>query len=137
MKKKARFKLDDIKSSKVALINKHILSENRVPEKKKAKYNSVKVEFEGEIFDSKKELRRYKELQLHLKAGAIKELKRQVPYELNEGGSHSLKYYADFVYIRVDTGEEIVEDAKGFKTREYIKKKRLMKKIHNITIYEV
>jgi hypothetical protein len=46
-------------------------------------------------------------------------------------------YVADFVYIDCTTGLEVVEDAKGFKTREYKKKKRLMLKIQKIKIKEV
>ena len=69
------------------------------------------------------------------KAGAISDLKTQVPFELNPGGTHSLKYIADFVYT--ENGKTIVCDAKGYKTREYKKKKRLMKQVHNIEIKEV
>lgn len=129
--------LEDIKRSKVAAINQHLFTDTKPAKAKRSKYNSTKAEFDGEVFDSKKELNRYKELLLLLKAGEIGHLERQVPFELNEGGSHSLKYYADFVYLITSTGEKIVEDAKGYRTREYLKKKRLMKKIHNITIKEV
>lgn len=129
--------LDDIKRSKVAGINQHLFTDKESKARKKSKYSNSKVEFNGEIFDSKKELNRYKELLLLEKVKEIVDLERQIPFELNEGGSHSLKYYADFVYRIPSTGEKIVEDAKGYRTREYLKKKRLMKKIHNITIHEV
>jgi hypothetical protein len=72
-----------------------------------------------------------------LKAGEIGLLKRQVEYELNPGGTHSLKYYSDFEYIITATGDHIVEDVKGFRTREYLKKRRLMKKVHGIDIIEL
>ena len=108
------------------------------PEKKtrRAKYNNEKVEWQGEVFDSKREYKRYRSLLLLVKAGAITLPQRQVAYELNEGGTHSLKYVADFVYIDTKTGQTIVEDCKGFRTREYKKKCRLMKKIYKITILE-
>ena len=71
-----------------------------------------------------------------LKAGEIAFLARQVEYELNTGGSHSLRYIADFQYTDVRTGKVIVEDTKGFKTRDYLRKKKLMKKVHGIEIKE-
>lgn len=127
--------LNDIKNSKVAHLNKHINLSNSKP-LKKHKYNAKKTEVEGIVFDSAKEAKRYKELQMLLKAGEIGLLELQVEYELNVGGTHSLKYVADFVYI-LKTGEKIVEDAKGFKTKEYLKKKKLMKKVLGIEIKEI
>lgn len=44
-------------------------------------------------------------------------------------------YYADFVYT--ENGQNVVEDAKGAKTKEYIIKRKLMLHIHNIRIREV
>ena len=129
--------LDDIKKSPVASINQHLFEDtakHRTP--KKHKYGAKRTEVNGIVFDSAKEAKRYKELLILLKAGEIGLLELQVPYELNEGGTHSLKYIADFVYMTKE-GVKIVEDAKGYRTKEYLKKKRLMKKIHNITIKEV
>jgi hypothetical protein len=106
-------------------------------EKKRSKYGSKETEVDGIKFDSQKEAHRYGQLKLMLKAGIIGLLELQVPFELNTGGTHSLKYIADFVYIISATGEKVVEDAKGHRTREYIKKRRLMKKVHGIEIQEV
>jgi len=129
----SNFQISDIQNSKVAHLNRHLFE---TKPGKKSKYSSTKTQVEGIVFDSKKEARRYKELLILLKAGEIGLLQRQVPYELNEGGSHSLKYIADFVYINTSTGKTIVEDCKGYKTKEYIKKRRLMKNIHGIVIKE-
>jgi hypothetical protein len=107
------------------------------PEQKKAKYGNQKTDVNGITLASKKEAKRYKELNLLLKAGKIGMLARQVEYELNVGGSHSLKYLADFVYIDRETGETIVEDVKGTRTPTYKKKRRLMKKLFNIEIKEL
>lgn len=128
------FSLNDIKNSKVAHLNTHLM--HQVCNKKKSKYRNTKTEVDGIVFDSKKEANRYKELKLLMKAGHIGLFERQKRYELNEGGTHSLAYIADFVYFDVATGKTIVEDTKGFKTKEYLKKKRLMKKIHGIIIFE-
>lgn len=105
--------------------------------KKKSKYGNEKHEVDGIEFDSKREAERYGELKLLLKAGEIGLLQLQEPFELNPGGTHSLKYIADFVYLITATGEKVVEDAKGHRTREYIKKRRLMRKVHGIEIKEV
>lgn len=105
-------------------------------EKKKSKYGNNKKEVDWILFDSEKEAKRFGELKLLAKAGAIGLLELQVPYELNQGGTHSLKYIADFRYIDARTGETVVEDTKGHLTREYLKKRRLMAKVHGIKIKE-
>src|SRR5687768_16168047 len=130
------FSIDDLKKSKVARINQHLLEE-KPKKKKKSKYGNNNKEVDGIRFDSEKEARRYGELKLLLKAGVIAFLKLQVPFELNEGGSHSLKYIADFTYTERDSGLQVVEDVKGMRSREYLKKRRLMLKVHGIKIKEV
>jgi dsDNA-specific endonuclease/ATPase MutS2 len=96
----------------------------------------------GEAFDSAKEARRYGELVLLERAGQISDLKRQVRFELiptqYENGKcveRAVHYVADFVYK--DNYKEIVEDAKGFRTKDYIIKRKLMLFIHGIRIKEV
>lgn len=136
--RKASIPLAQLKASKVAEINRQVIEEMEKPEKKKrAKYNNSKTVVDGIEFDSTKEANRYKELRLLLKAGEIGLFRMQVEYELNPGGTHSLKYVADFVYIITATGETVVEDVKGFRTREYKKKKRLMKKVYRTVIKEI
>lgn len=116
--------------------NSHNLPKN-IP--KRNKYGNKKTVVNGIEFDSSKEANRYKELLLLLKAGLIGLLELQQPFELNEGGTHSLKYYADFVYIDALTGQKVVEDVKsaGTITQVYKKKRRLMWQIHKIKIKEV
>src|SRR6218665_1558335 len=91
---------------------------------KKSKYGNKKVTIDGIVFDSQKEGFRYQHLKLLVEAKIITDLRLQVPYELNTGGSHSLKYIADFVYWM--DGVEVVEDVKGKRTEKYIKNRRLM-----------
>ncbi len=134
--KRATVSLDQLKLSACAKLNPHLFEKPRQKEKR-SKYGAKKTEVDGIVFDSKKEARRYSELKILLKAGLIGQLELQVPFELNKGGSHSLKYIADFVYIDTTTGEKVVEDVKGFRTREYKKKKRLMLIIYNIQIKEI
>ena len=107
-----------------------------------SKYHSRKITVGGETFDSKKEYNRWTELALLQRAGQISDLKRQVKFELipsqKIGGrtaERACAYIADFVYT--DNGKTVVEDTKGFKTKEYIIKRKLMLYIHGIRIREV
>lgn len=104
---------------------------------KRSKYGSKRVEVDGIKFDSKKEAGRYMQLRMMERSGLISGLKLQEPYELNPGGTHSLVYKADFVYTDMITGQQVVEDAKGYRTKEYRKKCRLMLEVHGIKIKEV
>jgi len=91
------------------------------------KYNNSKVIVDGIKFDSKKEAQRYSELKLLEKAKQIYDLKLQVPFELipKQKDERAVKYIADFVYY--ENGTKIVEDTKGFKTKDYIIKRKLFK----------
>ena len=121
----------------------------------RSKYHSKKVTIDGETFDSIKEYRRWCELKLLEKAGKIICLERQVKFVLvpaqyeqkfDEKKKQMVKgkcierecaYYADFVYLDAETGRRTVEDTKGFQTKEYIVKRKLMLYLHNIKIQEV
>ena len=107
-----------------------------------SKYRNKKVVVNGITFDSKKEARRYTELLLLERAGAIQELRRQVKFELIPSQRYDGKvverpcsYVADFVYR--ENGNLIVEDTKGLKTRDYIIKRKLMLYLCGIRIREV
>ncbi len=110
----------------------------------KSKYRSQKVLFDGILFDSKKELNRYKELRLLEDAGIIKNLKRQVRYTLIPGQKDKTgksierpcTYLADFVYEDCN-GSAVVEDTKGMRTPEYVIKRKLMLFVHGIRIVEI
>lgn len=106
------------------------------------KYGNKKVIVDGLKFDSRKEARRYSELKLLERAGQITDLKTQQKFELlpsqkinGKVAERPLNYIADFVYK--ENGKTVVEDTKGFKTKEYIIKRKLMLYIHNIRIKEV
>lgn len=108
------------------------------------KYNNRKIVTADGTFDSQKEYKRWKELQLLLRVGAIVELKRQVPYELIPSQRINGKvverpcvYKADFVYRDTETGEIVVEDTKGVRTTDYIIKRKLMLFTHDIRIKEI
>lgn len=120
------------------------------------KYQAIKCTYDGIQFDSRKEMRRYQELLLLQRAGAILNLRRQVKYILipaqyevyERYGKYGKKlkdgqrciekecaYVADFVYE--ENGKEVVEDTKGIKTKDYIIKRKLMLFIHSIRVKEV
>ena len=121
----------------------------------KNKYNNHKIEYDGAVFDSTKEVLRYKELSLLVSDGIISNLKRQVKYLLipaqrepstvgPRGGirlgkllEEECSYYADFVYTVNETGETVVEDTKGFKTKDYVIKRKLMLFEYGIRIKEI
>lgn len=101
------------------------------------KYHNAKVRAGDEVFDSRHEYNRWCELRLLERAGQITDLKRQVRFELvpKQEGERPVYYVADFVYSR--DGQKVVEDAKGFKTPEYIIKRKLMLFRHQIRVNEV
>lgn len=107
-----------------------------------AKYHSKRTAVDGIVFDSKREAQRYTELTMMERSGYISELRRQVKYELipsqRRNGrvvERSVAYVADFTYI--EDGVLVVEDVKGFRTADYIIKRKLMLWVHGIQIKEV
>lgn len=97
------------------------------------KYGAVATTVDGIKFASKKEAKRWQELKLLEKAGHITNLKRQVRYKLQM----ETVYVADFVYDWRFGEGQTVEDVKGFRTRDYRRKVRLMKQQHGIQVREV
>lgn len=107
-----------------------------------AKYGNRKVIRDGIEFDSVKECQRYCELKLMQRAGLISDLQMQVSFELipsqriaGKVVERACSYVADFVYQQ--DGQTVVEDTKGFKTPEYIIKRKLMLWVHGIRIREI
>lgn len=101
------------------------------------KYGNRVVETEEGRFDSKREYQRWVELKLLQQAGEIKNLRRQVPYELipRRGRMRPIVFIADFVYDTKE-GKQVVEDSKGYRNRLYMLKWRLMEWRHNIEVLE-
>lgn len=100
------------------------------------KYHNSKTVIDGIRFDSKKEAKRYLELKIFEKAGAIKDLRRQVPYVLINKSRYgrAIKYVADFVYY--EDNKLVVEDVKGVRTPVYKLKKRIMAEVYGIEVKE-
>lgn len=101
----------------------------------RSKYNAVKTLVDGIKFDSRKEAKRYQELKLLERVGAIKELELQPRFLLQDkftldGVTHrKIEYVADFKFWDNGRRSWIVEDVKGVKTEVYkLKKKLFLKK---------
>ena len=124
----------------------------------KNKYHAKKITVDGETFDSQREYQRWCQLRMLEKAGEIEGLQRQVTYTLIPEQREQSKdvfrrgvkagqpkpgkvlekavtYKADFVYF--ERGREVVEDVKGFKTKDYIIKRKLLLWKYGIRIREV
>ncbi len=114
------------------------------------KYNAKKcLSTDGILFYSKKERDRWEALRIMEKQGKIKDLQRQVSFELipNQRGAdgkvieRALKYIADFVYT--DDSGTVVEDVKGYRNPQsagygkYVIKRKLILQKYGIQIKEV
>lgn len=83
------------------------------------KYKAIPTTVDGIWFASKLEAKRYQELKLLERAGAIKELSRQHKFPLVVSGAKICSYAADFVYIDTRTEAMVIEDTKGVRTQSY------------------
>lgn len=115
---------------------------------RQSKYNAKKITVDGISFDSRKEANRWYELKMLERAGDIKNLRRQVKYELTpvfrdyngKVFERASSYTADFVYEQVlpmGLTKTVVEDVKGYRTGEYILKRKMMMDRYGIRIKEV
>ena len=106
---------------------------NRATYRKPNKYKNQPITIDGHKVPSRREANRYSQLSLLQKAGIIRELKLQEPFELQPSFKHpitkqtirAIKYIADFTYYDED-GIFHIEDTKGYHTKEYELKKKLM-----------
>lgn len=105
---------------------------------KKPKYGNVRTGKNA----SKRESKRAQVLKFMQRDGQISELREQVKYTLipsqridGKVAERAVTYTADFVY-RDKAGNEIVEDSKGFKTQQYIIRRKLMLWVHGIKVTE-
>jgi len=105
---------------------------------KRNKYGARKTTVDGITFDSKWEAQRWGELQAMERGGLVRDLERQVKYDIIVNGEKICRYIADFRYKIVEddgTTKDVVEDAKGFETADFKIKKKLMKAVHQIDLY--
>ena len=119
---------------------------------RRSKYNAKPTVVDNIRFASQKEARRYQELKLLERAGAIARLKLQQRFELCvpktnlRGDATDLTrmmtighYVADFCYdeLTLQATRFVVEDVKGMRTPMYRWKAKHMKAQYGITVREV
>lgn len=111
---------------------------------KPRKYHQRKRIYDDMTFDSTLERNRYIHLQAAEKSGVISELRRQVRFELVPAQyedkvihlktkdkvvtavvERPVTYVADFTYRKGD--RYVIEDTKGFETKDYIIKRKIMR----------
>lgn len=106
------------------------------------KYGNKKCVYDGLKFASLRERNYYIYLTGQQKLGKISELKTQVEFvlietfKLDDETYRKTKYIADFTY-KDSNGEYHVVDTKGFRTKEYMLKKKLMAWKYGIKIEEI
>lgn len=88
---------------------------------KQSKYRAQKTAYAGRVYDSKREAERAAELKVLWQGHEIAGIAEQVEFLLPGG----VKYRADFVILHKD-GTWTIEDSKGYQTKEYRIKKKLM-----------
>jgi hypothetical protein len=108
------------------------------------KYNNEPTEVGGKRFDSRAEARRWCDLRVLERAGAIADLQTQVRYvlvpaQVSPSGlkEREVAYLADFVYRDTATAETIVEDVKGASPEVWRIKRKLMLFVHGIEVREI
>lgn len=139
--------LKKVRLASEALTHEKIVESNGIPETgqslveskilasgghKRSKYGNVKTEYNGQVYDSKREANYAKILDIQKHSGKIKGYLRQVRFPL----PGNIVYTCDFLIFYTYMGYEVV-DVKGFKTKEYKLKKKLMKEFYGIEITEV
>lgn len=112
-----------------------------------SKYHNKKVIYKGIKFDSKKEMQRYKDLELLESTDYICNLELQKKFLLQEGYTNAkgkkirpIYYIADFYYYDYIDNKWVVEDvkaSKAYKTEVYKLKKKMFEYKYNLTIDEI
>lgn len=102
---------------------------------KKNKYNAKKVKYNGIVFDSAFELKCWQHLEQFESEGKIKDLNRQIKFELLPANSvyRALTYVADFTFYVND--KYIVADAKGLVLPEFRIKQKIFYNKYGNQIY--
>ena len=99
--------------------------------KKLSKYHSRFTEVDGIRFQSKREADHYGELKLAKTVGALKYFLRQVPFHL----PGNVVYRVDFMEVW-DNGQLTFTDTKGYRTKEFITKKKQVESLYPVCIGE-
>ncbi len=105
------------------------------------KYRAVKTNG----YASKKEAKRAQELRLLERAGKISQLKEQVIFVLlptqrdpktGKVLEREVTWKADFTYFEEGNPNMVAEDSKGYKTQQYILRRKMVLYFHNVRVRE-
>ena len=115
--------------------------------KKRSKYGNTKCQHEdGTQFDSLKELSRYNQLLIEVRAGTIKDLECHPKFTLQASFKYqgetvrAITYRADFSYWDIDAQRLVVEDVKGGKatrTQLFAVKWKMAKFLYPETVWKI
>ena len=109
------------------------------------KYRAKPVVLDGVWYASQREAAHAQKLAILQRTGKVSVVLRQVPFEIapavrdpttGKVTARAERYVADFLVYWTDGALEIHE-VKGFRTREYLRKKRRVEALYPIRILEV
>jgi hypothetical protein len=109
---------------------------------KESKYRNNRVELDGYLFDSQKEANKYCELKILKQIGEVVRLELQPAFCLQDAYWDDGKYVRPIIYkadfrVTYRDGRVEVIDTKGFRTKEYLLKKKLfLKKYPGVNFIE-
>lgn len=111
----------------------HGRGKSREHKPRRNKYGAKTVYLDGIRFPSEHEMTCYATLKQRENAGLIANLELQVPIplmgmsgQLRGESGRPLVLRADFRFLDLETGRQVIADAKGFKTKEYLLKKAIL-----------
>lgn len=104
-----------------------------VPVAKRTKYRNIRAVWQGEKFDSQKELRDYKHFLLEKLAGNIRAVVRQVSFRLP---NTSRRIRVDFIVVEND-GTLRWKDSKGKACDKWLLKRQIVQDAFGITIEHI
>lgn len=99
------------------------------------KYRAKATVVGWHTFPSKREAREYQRLAALERAGVITDLELQPRYDLVVNGVKIGRFTGDFRYR--ENGKVVVADAKGYRVRDYILRKKLMLALYGIAVLEL
>lgn len=89
------------------------------------KYGAKRQEVDGIVFPSTRQAARYLELKLLQSAGEISELSLEPRFELVVKSVLIGRYTPDFQYKEKGNRKLVVEEVKGYASRDYVLRKKL------------
>lgn len=97
--------------------------------KRPPKYKNIRTEYNGQMYDSKREAKHAKDIDLLIRAGQVKSVVRQVRFKLPGNVSH----YVDFMLILPDSKVRFVE-SKGIDLAMGRMKRHQVEELYKIEI---